>query len=740
MSFFRALTGSGSDVGKTDRASVVRSGDVQKRLALLDDFEAAGIGWIWATDCEGRLIYVSDNAVTALGCAGDDLLAKPLTSLFEIDPDNPTARSDRPLKFIMAAHTRITDLVVRVLAAGTGEAGDGKRIWWAISGHPKLDGNGNFLGYRGSAKDVTVEYERALVDSRLAEYDSLTGLANRHRMTRKLDTTLAAFKEAKRSVALLMLDLDRFKAVNDTMGHPAGDMLLKIVAQRLTAIVGQRGEIGRLGGDEFQIMLPDVDDRGKLGETADKIVQMLSQPYLIGDKYAVIGASVGIAIAPYDGIERDELTRNADLALYAAKNGGRGQFRFYTDDLKDEEAERQALVDDLREALEADELELHYQPVVRTSDNRVVGCEALMRWDHPERGPIGPATFIPIAEGYNLVAPLGAWALHRACRDAVQWPGNLRVAVNVSAAQFGEASFLDTVREALDASGLDPDRLELELTESVFLGDSEVTEELFTEIKKLGVRLALDDFGTGFSSLSYLRSAPFDKIKVDKSFVNSCTQTDKNSLKIIAAIIGLADALGMETTVEGVEAFDQLELVVAKGAKYIQGWLYAKAMAMPELMARMAAGEFSIEPKGPDRFRPERRSVYRRIGVVHEDHRYEAIVRDLSITGARIEGLLGVPVGEELVLDLGKGQLALAKVTRSGESDFGVEFESPLIADGSGGLVTRHRVSPYALAAAGVPLNALSGNGYAQMLGAAAPAGKPRFMEVTITAGRASQS
>lgn len=736
MSFFRTLTAGSSATTAIDGASVVRGHDVQRRLALLDDFEAAGIGWIWASDPEGRLIYISDNAATALGCEAEDLLAKPLTNLFEIDPDNPTARSDRPLKFIMAAHTRITDLVVRLLVSGSDREQSKRSIWWMVSGHPKLDADGNFLGYRGSAKDVTVEYERTLVDTRLAEYDSLTGLANRHRMTRKLDATLSAFKEAKRSVALLMLDLDRFKAVNDTLGHQAGDTLLKMVAQRLTTLVGPRGEIGRLGGDEFQILLPDVDDRGKLGELAEKIVQMLSRPYPMGDKHAVIGASVGIAIAPYDGIEREELVRNADLALYAAKNGGRGQFRFYTDDLKDEEAERQALADDLREALAADQLTLHYQPVVRTSDNRVVACEALMRWDHPDRGPIAPDSFIPVAEDFNLVVPLGAWALHRACADAVQWPGNLRVAVNVSAAQFAEASFLDTVQEALNASGLEPDRLELELTESVFLGDSEATEQLFGEIKKLGVRLALDDFGTGFSSLSYLRSAPFDKIKVDKSFVNSCTQNDKNSLKIIAAIIGLADALGMETTVEGVEAFDQLDLVCAKGARYIQGWLYAKAMPMDELMARMAAGEFSIEPKGPDRYRPERRSVFRRIGIVHEDHRYVAIVRDLSITGARIEGLVGVPVGEELVIDLGKGQLALARVTRSSDSDFGVEFESPLISDGAGGLCTRHRVSPYALAAAGMPLNALSGNGYAQVLSAPGAASKPRFMEVTVAGGR----
>ena len=728
MSFF-------SSFGSSSGSGIVRAGDAAQRMRLLDDFEAAGLGWIWATDREGKLIYLSENAAGGIDGGLDALLSQPLAELFEIDPDNPSARSDRPLKFIMAAHTRISDLIVRVRSAeGGGGSGGARKTWWAISGIPKLEEDGSFIGYRGSAKDVTVDYERSLVDSRLAEYDSLTGLANRHRMTKRLDGMLGNFKEAQRSLAVIMLDLDRFKAVNDSMGHPAGDALLKTVARRLQSVVGSRGEIGRLGGDEFQIVLPDVDDRGKLGELADKIVALVSQPYPIGDKHAVIGTSIGIAIAPYDGVTREELVRNADLALYAAKNGGRGQYRFYTDDLKDEATERQQMVEELREALAAGALDLHYQPVVRIADNHVVGCEALMRWDHVERGPISPATFIPLAEEYGLVSELGAWALRRACVDAAAWPTSLRVAVNVSAKQFDDKSFFETLVGALDASGLDPERLELELTESVFLNDSESTELLFAEIKKLGVRLALDDFGTGFSSLSYLRSAPFDKIKVDRSFVDSCTQQDKNSLKIIAAIIGLADALGMETTVEGVEAFDQLELISARGARYVQGWLYSKALPNDALIAMLTSGELAIEPRGPDKFRPERRSVYRRIGVVHEDHRYEAIVRDLSITGARIEGLIGVPVGEQMVLDLGKGQLALATVTRSGSDDFAVEFESPLIPDGAGGLCTRHRVSPYALAAAGMPLGALAGNGYAAITRVQNPVSKPKFMEVAVAA------
>jgi diguanylate cyclase (GGDEF)-like protein len=667
-----------------------------RRLELLDDFEQAGFSWIWATDADAKLIYLSASAAEQLGVAAEALHDRPLTSLFEIESELPGLQSSRPLNFQVAARNRIMEQVVRCTATRPGR----EPIWWSLTALPKLDGEGNFLGYRGSAKDVSLEYSRKLEDSRAAEYDSLTGLANRHRMNKRIDSYLAAFKSAKRSCACLLLDLDKFKAVNDTMGHPAGDQLLKQVAERLNNIIGKRGEIGRLGGDEFQIILPDVDDRGALGELAAKIVQIISQPYPIDGKQAIIGTSIGIGVAPFDGQDREELVRNTDLALYAAKNGGRGQYRFYSSDLKDEAAERAQMLDDLRLALDNGEVDLFYQPVVRTADNMVVGCEALMRWEHPERGPISPAIFIPVAEESSLIQVLGEFALRRACRDAAAWPDSVRVAVNVSAMQFANASFLELVKEVLDESGLSPDRLELELTESVLLGDSEMAGALFRELKALGVRLALDDFGTGFSSLSYLRSAPFDKIKVDRSFVNSATQADQNSVKIIAAIIGLADALGMETTVEGVEAFDQLELVCSKGAKFVQGYLYSRPLPVDDLIKRMESGQLRIAPSGPDKYRPERRSVFLRIGVIHEDHRYEAIMRDLSTTGARIEGLLGVPVGTDLVLDMGGGQLVVSRVSRSKDAEIGVEFESPLIGDGAGGLCTRFRISPYALAAA----------------------------------------
>lgn len=712
---FKNFPGMSAVGDPSDPVSVITPDDNARRLEVLDDFEQAGIGWLWATDDQTRLIYISKNAAEKLDRPIEQLLAQPLNTLFETDVDNPGERSDRPLNFQLTARNKIVDQTVRFALDGPSDGS--RQTWWSISGHPKFDKAGTFQGYCGSAKDITVEYERKLVDSRLAEFDSLTGLANRHRMDKKLEAILAAYKSARRSCTLIMLDLDRFKHVNDTLGHPAGDELLRQVARRLERVVGSRGEIGRLGGDEFEIILPDVDDRGKLGELANKIIQIVSQPYMLDEKRATIGISVGIAISPYDGIDKLDLVHNADLALYAAKNGGRGQFRFYAADLKDEAAERSLLEEGLRDALANEALELHYQPVVRTEDNMVVTFEALMRWHHPERGLISPDVFVPIAEESDLINQIGAWALNRACKDAMAWPKSVRVAVNVSAAQFAHADLIDTVAEALKRSGLEADRLELELTESVFMGDGETIDDIFRALKDLGVRLALDDFGTGYSSLSYLRSAPFDKIKVDRTFVDSCTQSDHNSAKIIAAIIGLSDALGMETTVEGVEAFDQLDMVKSVGARFIQGWIYSKALPQDDVIERMTSGDLRIEPDGPERHRPERRSVFRRIGVIHDDHRYEALMRNLSKTGALIDGLLGVPEGTGLVLDLSGGQLVVCTVARVQDAMIAVEFETPLVSDGAGGLCTRHRVSPYILASVGAQ-------------GDDGPRSKPQFIQV----------
>jgi len=671
------------------------------RMRVLDEFDKAGIGWIWATDSSGKLIYLADRAIERLGCSADQLIGQPIEDIFEID-ENSADSSGRSLKFQIKARNKIRDQVV-LFSLGENVKSDAP-TWWSLSGFPVRDDEGEFVGYRGNAIDVTVEYERKLVDSKLADFDSLTSLANRHQMDRQIEGTLAAFKASNRPCALLMMDLDKFKRVNDTLGHQAGDTLLVEVAERLRSIVGDKGMIGRLGGDEFQIMIAGEEDRGKLGELSDKIIQIVSQPYALDEgKRALIGASVGIAVAPFDGGTKEELVNAADIALYAAKNGGRGQFRFYASDMKNEEEERQLVLDELRLALENEQLSLRYQPVVEIETGEVVCLEALLRWDHPERGIVSPATFIPIAEESDLINNLGEWVLRTACEAAAKWPSTLKVAVNVSAVQFANNGFPSVVTNALAHSQLDAARLELELTESIFVGDSEETEQAFASLKKIGVRLALDDFGTGYSSLSYLRAAPFDKIKVDKSFVEDCTQNDKNSAKIIAAIVGLSSALNMETTVEGVEAFDQLEVVKSKGAKLVQGFIFSRPLKEADLVEKIESGDLTIKPHGPDTYRPDRRSVYRRVGVIHEDYYYNAVMRDLSLNGAGIEGIVDVPEGTELVLDLGEGQLAVSKVVRSKDEEFGVLFETPLTSDGSGGLCTRHRISPYTIASAGLP-------------------------------------
>lgn len=726
---------SGTDADSPHARAGAGSPDIAARLQLLDEFESSGQGWFWATDAAGQITYLSPAAAAALGTSAEALSGQPLSSLFMLDAtetgQGEERSSERTLPFAMRAKNTISNMELRL-------ATEDHEIWWSIFGRPQYDPNRNFIGYRGNGKDIT-ELRRSRQDaSRMAMYDSLTGLANRHRMGQRLDSILKSYRMAKRSCALLMLDLDRFKQVNDTLGHQAGDELLKQVAQRLERIIAAQGEIGRLGGDEFQIILPDMDDRGQLGELANRLIQMVSQPYTIEGSRCVIGTSVGIAVAPYDGLESDNLVRSADLALYAAKGGGRGQYRFYSNDLKDVAEERRQIEEDLRDALANDQIQLHYQPIVRAEDNIVVGFEALLRWEHPERGWIGPEDFIGIAEESNLIYSLGEWALRKACEDAAAWPNNVRVAVNVSATQFGTTGFAKTVASALAASGINPDRLELEVTESLFMGDRKATEEVFSILKKLGVRLALDDFGTGYSSLGYLRTAPFDKIKIDRSFVETSTEGGSNNSAIIAAIISLAGALGMDTTVEGVEAFDQLDLVRKQGGTLIQGFIYSPAIPAGEVNERFSDGVFKIEPMGPQKHRHDRRSVFRRIGVIHADYRYEAMLRDISKTGARIEGLLGVPVGTELVLDLGEGQLAIAVVARSKDAVQGVQFETPLISDGAGGLCTRHRVSPYALASAGMPLAAL---GSGTVIGApGGPAARPLFMQVEVVSSRSDRA
>lgn len=666
----------------------------KEALLLLQNYEETRQGWFWSTDKDGNLTYLTEAAAQTVGKTANDLIGTPFTQLFVADEQGRD--NQRTLPFLLTKQTKFVELQLQAAAA------DEELCWWAVSGSPQFDKARNFTGFRGSGTNVTAQRRSVEDTARMAMFDSLTGLSNRASMSKKLDATLAAFQQQKRTCSIMLLDLDRFKIVNDTLGHPAGDKLLKQVAKRLTRAVGDAGEVSRLGGDEFQILLQDWEDRGNLGELANTIISALSQPYTIEGSRCIIGASVGIAISPFDGLTSEDLVRSADLALYAAKGAGRGRFQFFARDLQQAAEDRRILEEDLRDALSKDELTLSYQPIVNVKNNTVTGFEALMRWNHPERGPISPALFIPIAEDTNLIGPMGEWALQKACEDAANWPGNIRVAVNVSPIQFADDQLPNLVKQALKTSGLSPARLELEITESVFLGESEETDGMFSALKKIGVRLALDDFGTGYSSLSYLQTAPFDKIKIDQSFVRGANEPGSRNGAIIAAIVALAEALDMETTAEGIEALDELDWIRDLQVSHVQGYVYSMPVKDAQVREKFESGDWIIMPEGPAKQRSERLSMFRKVGIIHENSTYKTMVRNLSKTGALIEGIVDVPVGTRFVVDFGDGQIALSTVKRSMEQQQGIEFDQQLVDDGNGGLCTRNRVSPYLIAAAGM--------------------------------------
>lgn len=695
-SFFGKLS---SRIAKQSPTIGTPSIRTQEALLLLQNYEESRQGWFWATDPQGRITYLTEMVAEQIGQPISALIGMPFVDLFAA-----SAASDerqRTLPFLLTKQSKFDNLSLRAPVA------DDER-WWAVSGRPQFSANGSFTGYRGSGTDITAQRRSAEDASRLAMYDSLTGLANRHNIGRKLASTLTVCAAQQRTCAIMLLDLDRFKQVNDTLGHPAGDALLKQVAERLVKIIGNKEMVSRLGGDEFQILLPDEEDRGKLGDIAHEIITSLSQPYSVEGSRCIIGASVGIAVSPFDGASSEELVRNVDLALYSAKGNGRGRFAFYSSDLHQSADARRVLEHDLRDALARGEMHLTYQPIINAKTNVVTGMEALIRWDHPERGPISPALFIPIAEEANLIWALGEWVLREACSEASQWPGNMRVAVNVSPIQFGNSALPKIVANALATTGLSPEQLELEITEGVFLADSAETDAMFTALKNLGVRLALDDFGTGYSSLSYLQSAPFDKIKIDQSFVRGATEPGSRNSAIIAAIVALAHALDMETTAEGIESLDQLDLIRKLDVSHVQGFVYSKPVANDELLNHVEAGNWVITPAGPAKQRTDRLSLFRKVWAIHDNHRYAVVMRNLSTTGAFIEGLINVPLGTQFVIDFGEGQLATATVRRSMQHQQGIAFEIPMVSDGNGGLCTAHRVSPYLIAAASQPTGGMA--------------------------------
>jgi diguanylate cyclase (GGDEF)-like protein len=429
-------------------------------------------------------------------------------------------------------------------------------------------------GWISTHEDIT-EYRR--IEARaahLARHDVLTDLPNRVALHERLEDAVAPGRRDE-SVAVLCLDLDRFKEINDSLGHATGDALLRTVSDRLRGCIGDLDTVARHGGDEFSIVQIAQEQPIAATSLAGNVLDAMALPFDLNGEQVTVGVSIGIAVSPVDGHTADELLKNADLALHRAKAEGRGAYRFFEAGMDADMQERCKLQLDLRKALSQGEMQLYYQPVVNLERNEICGLEALLRWAHPERGMISPGTFIPVAEETGLIVPIGEWALRQACADAAQWPEHIKVAVNLSPAQFKSRNLVQMVFAALATSGLAASRLELEITESVLLHDNAATVATLHQLRSLGVRIAMDDFGTGYSSLSYLRSFPFDKIKIDRCFVKDLSDATAGSVAILRAVANLGLSLGMITTAEGVETKEQQEKVREEGCTEMQGYYFS---------------------------------------------------------------------------------------------------------------------------------------------------------------------
>jgi diguanylate cyclase (GGDEF)-like protein/PAS domain S-box-containing protein len=529
---------------------------------LLKEYEHRGVGWLWQVDGENRVVYISSRMTALLGRSTTQLIGHSLpAALGGSSALGRTLLARQPF-----AHLEM-ELKTR---RGT--------RWISLSGDPIVDMAGQFQGFRGVGQDVTEVRKTQERLTNLANMDVLSGLPNRGRVRQLLGEALSGAASGNAPCAIMFLDLDGFKPVNDTFGHPKGDAVLKSVSQRLVREVGQLGHVGRMGGDEFAVVIRDAQSRRLVETLAERVIQAVAEPYHIDKAEIRIGVSIGCAFGPLDGQTVDDLIQKADLALYQAKAQGRGTCCFFNSAMQNQAEDRLRLEQDLRTGIQLGQFRLLFQPLISAADQSLTGFEALIRWHHPTRGIVPPNQFIPLAEESGLIMELGDWVIDEACRAASVWPENISVAINVSAKQLIFPALPNTVNEALGKYRLQANRLELEVTESVFLGDSANALDVLKRLRAIGVGIALDDFGTGYSSLGYLNKAVFHKLKIDGSFTRESVD-NRETVAIIQSIVQLAKSFRMTVTAEGVETADDFTRMRDLGVHQIQGYLFGRPMS-----------------------------------------------------------------------------------------------------------------------------------------------------------------
>jgi len=541
---------------------------------LLREFESSDADWLWHTNAKLAFQNVSARFSRAIGRSVEELEGMSLLDLLKTVPrsDQSVRRSLAATEGAIARREPINEVVIPVAVGDTVRNIE-------LSARPTFSRTGRFTGYQGVGSDVTDARQAADRIAHMARHDALTGLPNRLQLLENLQSALAATKDSGHECAVLLVDLDRFKTINDSLGHVAGDHLLQQVSRCFETVISDEMTAGRLGGDEFAIVVPVIESRGELEQLCLALVGSLQGPFLYRDQRLFVGASIGVAIGPRDGETVEEMIRNADLALYRAKDGSGNDIRFFEPSFHARAEERRRIELALHGAVDAGEFSLNYQPVVDAGTLEIRSFEALLRWHNPELGQISPAKFIPIAEETGMLGRIGEWVLRTACREAMTWPSEISIAVNVSPRQLRDPGFIVTLVSALTQAGLEPSRLELEVTETVFLELTSPTQKVLQQIQSLGVRLAMDDFGTGYSSLGYLRKAEFDTLKIDRSFVQSMHADDAESTAIIRAVVALAGSLGMKTVAEGVATQEQLDLVRTLGCDRVQGYIFSRPVS-----------------------------------------------------------------------------------------------------------------------------------------------------------------
>jgi diguanylate cyclase (GGDEF)-like protein/PAS domain S-box-containing protein len=544
---------------------------------LLKDYGGDRSDWVWSSDTEGRLRGVSQKFAVQAGLSTGALEGRPLAELLG---ETDGIREISTLTIAMRQRQPFYNLEARIM--GGGGACD-----WLMAGRPVFK-DGRFTGYVGTAANITSEFRARQTMSYLAYNDGLTGLANRAHFQKRLTECVARLDRYGTAFTLLCLDLDKFKAVNDTLGHQAGDRLLIEVARRLGSQVRKADLVARLGGDEFTLLLPDESDPGSIANLATRMIQQLCQPFFIDGKELSIGVSIGIAIAPVNGSEAEQLVRNADLSLYRAKSEGGNSYCFFEEGMDAAAHEQHELETELTEALARDELVFHYQPIVEASERKIAGLEAMLRWNHPTRGLMLPVEFVPAAERAGLAERVGEWKIVQACRALAQLPGELSLAVNVSSAHFRSADVVGIVEKALKQTKVAAHRLEIEVGEDLLIEEAEAAAaQSLAALKKLGTTIVLDHFGAGYSSLSALRKFAFDRLKIDASLVADPREEARRTLK---AVMALADALGIAVACEGVATAEQAQVLAKAGAELLQGDHFARPAPLADFKLGEGAG------------------------------------------------------------------------------------------------------------------------------------------------------